>query len=231
MAKGVQSTAGWTQNSTRHSFMLSFRRAGELVEGTEFKSFKYISIQKKSKIFKSHLPHFWKIIHSCDCISRWEITPPLLSPFPQALDSWAQFCKCCLAGQFLPLLLSHAPELVPITAPSDGLRNEGKKTSGTAWPSLNPIPVKVHRAKLPSKNMVSTSILHSINPWKLKCKTLFTEKVLRVRWFSKEIIQGSSSENSGKWGQISRVNSLMQCSSSQASSGQITAQVTHAQNL
>lgn len=130
MAKGVQSTAGWTQNSTRHGFMLSFRRAGELVEGTEFKSFKYISIQKKPKIFKSHLPHFWKIIHSCDCISRWAITPPLLSPFPQALDSWAQFCKCCLAGQFLPLLLSHAPELVPITAPSDGLRNEGKKPQG-----------------------------------------------------------------------------------------------------
>lgn len=127
VVKGVQSSARWTENSTRHG---SCSALGELVEGTEFKSFKYISNQEKLKVFKNHWPHFWKIIHSCDCISRWKITPPLLSPFPQALASWAQFCKCCLVGQFLPFLLSHAPELVPITAPSDGLWNEGKKPQG-----------------------------------------------------------------------------------------------------
>lgn len=65
-----------------------------------------------------------KIIPSCDSISSWQV--PLLGPFPQPLHSWAQLCRRCLPGQFLPSLLSHAPELLPITAPRDSLWNEGK---------------------------------------------------------------------------------------------------------
>lgn len=165
-----------------------------------------------------------KIIPSCDSISSWQV--PLFGPFPQPLHSWAQLCRRCLPGQFLPSLLSHAPELLPITAPRDSLWNEGKNLrDGLAI-------LKCHFCK---GTQSRTALKNAQHPaWDQLLKAEMSNSAHRESFegpgnFSR-IIQAFSSENSGKWGQISWVNTLMQCSNSWVSSGQITARVAHSQN-